>query len=199
MMDVAVGSTIGALVWLAHFYLADTINAAALGSRWLGTLVTVPSLLFLVTVHPEVRPPSFSPPIDRMSPVAEQHGARAARRRVPLLRRRRRVPLCRCRHGPRRGLVPRRLPHTLVRLRVALDDRSRAVGCRSCDKARDGSVSPLALLLLSAPPCESRPLTRRDPALCRSRQASLPSSCGASSPSRRATSSSRRCSASSRP
>ncbi|GAA5899050.1 hypothetical protein JCM8208_002986 [Rhodotorula glutinis] len=53
IMDVVVGSTIGAAIWLAYYFLADSINAATLGSRWLGTTVIVPTLLFLVTVHPE--------------------------------------------------------------------------------------------------------------------------------------------------
>ncbi|BGP48794.1 Long-chain base-1-phosphate phosphatase [Rhodotorula kratochvilovae] len=53
MMDVGTGSTIGVLIWLAHYYLADALNAATLGSRWLGSLITIPALLVLVTVHPE--------------------------------------------------------------------------------------------------------------------------------------------------
>jgi len=61
-MDVAVGSTIGAAIWLAYYVLADSINAATLGSRWLGTTVIVPTLLFLVTVHPEVRLALALPP-----------------------------------------------------------------------------------------------------------------------------------------
>ncbi|GAA6055285.1 hypothetical protein JCM3770_004819 [Rhodotorula araucariae] len=53
MMDVGTGSTIGIAIWVAHYYLADAVNTATLGSGWIGTLVTVPMLLFLVTVHPE--------------------------------------------------------------------------------------------------------------------------------------------------
>ncbi|KWU42431.1 hypothetical protein RHOSPDRAFT_36041 [Rhodotorula sp. JG-1b] len=53
IIDVAAGSTIGSLLWLTYHLYSDKMDALIMHSRWTGTLVTIPTLLLLVTVHPE--------------------------------------------------------------------------------------------------------------------------------------------------
>ncbi|GAA5988001.1 hypothetical protein JCM10908_002022 [Rhodotorula pacifica] len=51
--DVVAGSAVGSFLWLTYHLWSSKMDALIMNSRWTGTLVTVPSLLLLVTVHPE--------------------------------------------------------------------------------------------------------------------------------------------------
>ncbi|GAA5874093.1 hypothetical protein JCM3774_001603 [Rhodotorula dairenensis] len=53
IIDVVAGSAIGSLLWLGYHLYSVKMDALIMGSRWTGTLVTIPALLLLVTVHPE--------------------------------------------------------------------------------------------------------------------------------------------------
>lgn len=52
--DVVAGSAIGSALWLLYTLTYTRMNALIQNSRWTGTLVSIPTLLLLVTVHPEV-------------------------------------------------------------------------------------------------------------------------------------------------
>lgn len=52
MVDVAVGSVLGAVVWLAYWLLEDAIEAFTLTSGWLGAFLTPPPLLVLLVNSP---------------------------------------------------------------------------------------------------------------------------------------------------
>ncbi|GAA6020130.1 hypothetical protein JCM8202_005003, partial [Rhodotorula sphaerocarpa] len=51
--DVVAGSAIGSALWLLYTLTYTRMNALIQNSRWTGTLVSIPTLLVLVTVHPE--------------------------------------------------------------------------------------------------------------------------------------------------
>ncbi|KAL8280762.1 hypothetical protein RQP46_006766 [Phenoliferia psychrophenolica] len=52
MLDVSVGSLIGALIWVSYWFLEGIIETWSLSAGWTVTATIVPATLFLVFVHP---------------------------------------------------------------------------------------------------------------------------------------------------
>ncbi|GAA5845553.1 hypothetical protein JCM11251_002091 [Rhodosporidiobolus azoricus] len=57
MADVFTGSTIGTLIWAAHYRYGDALHALISNSGWTGTLTATISLLFILSTHPEPAEP----------------------------------------------------------------------------------------------------------------------------------------------